>query len=253
MKRAFVRILWGEFLDHNLSSRNSIEKEYGIKYNPECKIQNRRTKVEEDIKKCLERNFKVDFVTYVFGKENYEGLIRKGVQSVLIHDSPYKYSPVKGLYQHKLDAYQYIMKDYDEIVFLDWDTDLIKELPSDFWDVLGKKEIFQASLTNYRTPRLKHRIILKDNKATPTGAFVYMRDKSIPKRLIELNKMAPNQWSCETAYALLTDELMGGWKGIDIYWDKFEPDFYVASRSPYKFQKHRIKKNVCFKAGFDND
>jgi len=251
MKRSFVRVLWGEFLEEDELCRDDLEKKYNIKYDPENKILIRRVKINLDIQQYLEKEFKIPFVTYVFGKKNHQRLIEMGLKSVLIYDEPYKYNPIRGLYQHKLDAHQYMMEDFDEIVFLDWDTYLTKPLPDNFWDVLNKKEVFQASLNSYRTPRINHRKNVISNKAIPTGAFVYMRDKSIPKRLIELNTKAPNKWSCEPSFALLTDEITGGWQNDKKYFELFEPEFYTAKRSPYRFTKELRKENVCFKNGFD--
>jgi hypothetical protein len=249
MKRSFVRILWGDFLQEDLPSLPDLEKEYGFKFDKENKILIRRFKIDNDIKKCMEQKFIEPFAVYTFGEKNHKQLIDMGIKSVLIHKEPYKYHPIRGVYKHKIYAHQYIMNDFDEVVFLDWDTYLTKPLPVDFWERMGKKEIFQASLGKYRTPRINHRKDIQENRLIPTGAFVYMRDKSIPERLVKYNEGA-NAWSCEPAFARLTDEMTGGWKGIEKYWELFEPEFYTCKTSPYKFLKDFTKPNLCFGNGW---
>lgn len=256
MKRSFVRVLWGDFLDDANPQLKDYETEYNFTFNKDNKVMIRRFKIDEDIKKCLEQKFIEPFVVYTFGEKNHKQLLSMGIKSILIHKEPYKYNPVRGLYKHKLDAHQYMMEDFDEIVFLDWDTYLIKPLPVDFWERLNKKESFQAVLGEYRTARINHRLDSKSNQLIPMGAFVYMRDKSIPLRLIELNK-GSNSWSCEPAFARLTDERMGGWKnlleGLNKYWELFEPEFYINKRSAYRFLKQFQKPDVCFKNGFEKE
>ena len=135
------------------------------------------------------------------------------------------------------------MEDFDEIVFLDWDTKLIKEIPENLWDELNKKASFQASLWRYKKPKINHRGKRFDNRMCPAAGFVYIRDKNIPKRLMELWKVSPNSWSEEPAFALLTDEMTGGWKGLKTYWELFEPECYKCVKSPYSYSR---KENACF-------
>lgn len=252
MKRSFVRILWGDFLHDKNPKLKDYEKEYEFVFNAKNKILTRRFKIDVDMQRCLGQQFQLPFVVYTFGEENHKQLIGRGIESKLIHAQPYKYNPIKGLYRHKLDAYKYMMEDFDEVVFLDWDTYLDKELPADFWNILNKKESLQAALGHYRTPRINYRSGFKENRIIPTGAFVYMRDKSIPDKLIELNKDTCT-WSCEPAMARLTDEMTGGWKGIKKYWELFEPEFYTNKRTPYKGSAGFIKPNLCFKNGFEEE
>ena len=249
MRRGFVRVLWGEFLSDDLSNLSDLEQQYNFKFDKENKILIRRFKIEDDIKKCMQKEFIEPFTVYTFGEKNHKQLTDMGIKSVLIHKEPYKYTPIKGIYKHKIDAWQYIMNDFDEVVFLDWDTYLTKPLPVDFWERMNKKEIFQAVLGKYKTARIHYRTDLKSNHLIPLGAFVYMRDKSIPEKLTKYN-VGSNAWSCEPAYAQLTDELSGGWQGIQKYWELFEPEFYATKISPYKFLKGFKKPDVCFGNGF---
>jgi len=245
MRQGFVRILWGDFLDENNLRLSELEKQYDFKFQKDNKVLTRRFKIEQDIKTSLGCKFRIPCVSYVFGEQNYKQLVDMGCEAVLIHKDPYKYHPIRGLYKHKLDAYQYIMKDFDEIVYLDWDINLNQELPDNFWNCLNKKEVFQAALGRYKKARLNHRLQPDGNHWCPMGAFVYMRDKKIPDRLVELNTGA-NAWSCEPSFAKLTDEITGGWQGVNRYFDLFEPDFYISKNSPYKNTSQYKKDNICF-------
>jgi len=249
VRRGFVRVLWGDFLTEDNEAFKKTHSEYGIEFDPENKMLVRRKKIETDIRKCMEQEFTVPFTSYTFGEANHRGLLARGISSVLLHSEPYKYHPTRGIYKHKLEAYVRLMDDFDEVVFLDWDTYLIKPLPDDFWEVLNEKDVFQASLLRYRTPRISHRDGLQ-NKTIPAGAFVYMRGKEVAVRLWELNKVCPNKWSCETAFAFLTDEITDGWKGLEEYWKRFEPEFYTGKRSPFKAHKGYRKEKICFRNGF---
>jgi len=255
-QRGFVRVIWGAFLEEDEDALKDIEKEYGVKQDTENSMLNRRVKIERDIKRCFDKDkFHIPSVTYVFGKRNYDRLVEMGLECVLIHDEPYKYHPIKGIYRHKLDAYRHMMADYEECVFIDFDCRLKTKLPDNFWEVLNKKEVLQASLHKYSTPRMNHRDMgnkrtsLFANKMTPTGAFVYMRGEYVADRMFELNMAGgPNTWSCEPVMGILSDEICGGWQGIAKYWELFEPEFYTAKRSPFRWDREKYKKgNSCFR------
>ena len=51
--------------------------------------------------------------------------------------------------------------------------------------------------------------------------------------MLEIWKTAPNRWSEESTFALLTDEMTDGWKGLRKYWELFEPECYATRKSPY--------------------
>ena len=138
------------------------------------------------------------------------------------------------------------MADFDEIVFLDWDAWAIKEIDDNFWNLLGDKDIIQASLSRYRSSHLNHRIG-KSNKYCPSGAFMYCRDKTLPNRIIELWKKETHFYSDEVGIARITDELMGGWNGAE-YLRRFEPDVFT-SPTRNSFQKDVSKIYIKCKAG----
>jgi len=230
MKRSFVRTLWGDLLPKWKKMTSADKKKLHI-------YKVRRMKMEHDIDRALKLPHQVDFVTYVFGESNYKKIVKLGLKAVLVDKNPVLYE--RDYYKHKLDALYAAMQDFDEIVYLDWDTKPKKHVDDGIWEELNKKASFQASLWAYKTPKINHREKKIDNRFSPAGGFVYIRDKAIPKRLLELWEVAPNSWSEEPAFSMLTDEMIGGWQGLKKYWETFEPECYKTRSSPYTGSRHK--------------
>lgn len=239
MKRAFVRALWGVKPDNwndNLKTEFKVDKDN--------LFVKSRSKVGNVILNRLNDKFTVPFVTYVMGEDNYNNLLELGFKDVVLVDKrPVIYSPLnKRIWWHKLDLLKYAMEEdgYDEIVYLDWDCFLIKEIHSDFWENLNKREHFQACLSKYkRGAIIKER---PENKnIVPNGGFVYIRGKDVPRKIISFRDKGSNKYLDEAAYARYLDDLYGGWMGIKEYGEKFEP-------TACKFKRGVIAKdNFCFR------
>jgi len=258
--KSFIRVLWGqhpqdvtkEFEDELKRSINS----YYITFadpsdlgSPEraaiddlkwISTKDRLGKVKGNIEKALREPIKIPYICYTFGEENHKWLLSKGVESVLIN----KFSNPFYMYRHKMEAWVRGMQDFDEIVFLDWDTRPIKPIDDEFWSILRSKDVIQASLGKYMSARLTHRAG-RDNKWNPSGSFVYMRDKSLPTRAIELWKKQHHKWTEEVGLAMLTDELMGTFD-FNTYEKRFDPDVYQVKRNPFiKEQSKSYFYNLC--------
>lgn len=229
MKRGFIRGLWGIFDSSH-------------------RLTNRRFGISQDIDILMKNEFNEPFRTYVMGRENYDLLLKAGVaDAVLLDEKPFRFDLIKHQYRNKIEIIMNAMENdgYDEIVYLDWDCRPFKRLPSDFWEELGKREVFQANLQCYNRNKCHWRT--ENRRAVPNGGFLYIRDKSIPslaaKRWEELG-MGDND---EPAWAKVTDEITGGWKGPEKYWEKFESMFSNLQACSYFDDKHlALKKNVCF-------
>jgi hypothetical protein len=227
MKRAFIRGFWG--IDNKTD-----------------RVLSRRNKVLYDTEFVKLNKYANPFVTYVFGKDNYDILTKKGFNCKLVSDEPVLYHKDKTselyngahYYTHKLHVFREAMKDFDQIVFLDWDCIEIKKTPDDFWDILAKKYPIQAILRSYKHVKCPWRKI--DKRLRPCASFVYIADKTIPDKLFELWEERKDL-SEEQIIALYTDGLVGGWKGIETYWEKFEPVFFKLQNT-YKEKE----KNICF-------
>ena len=245
MRRGFIRGIWGDI------TKNGI----------------RNGKMGNDIEAIKNNKFNEQFVTYVFGQDNATILKDNGFEVSLIDKEPVRYDMVKQLYRHKLDILESAMGDFDEIVFLDWDCVPTTKLPYDFWEELGKKAPFQANLFQYRTKKCLWRD--RDWRKVCNGGFLYIRDKEIATQFIknydDLSEWVMKQkvaresqgkklrfrevalmFDDEPAFSKWVDDYMDGWKGVDAYWDEFEPNFCnVKNKSAYSIDKLQTKRE-CF-------
>jgi len=227
MKRIIMRAYWGEYDDGH-------------------RITKRKARVDRNIEQVLNCEFKEDFVTYVFGQENFDYLVSKGFRCVLLWKEPTMFDAVKYQYRHKLEALKFAMEEEkaDEMVHLDWDCLLKKPFPNDFWDRLGKKESFQANLMQYRRRKATWRG-KEDSRKIPNGGFCYIRDKNVPTDIIKIWETMKSP-SCEPAMAKYVDHRTDGWKGKEHYWNLFEPEVVRLHRC-CPFSAELIEaKNACY-------
>ena len=230
MKRAFIRGVWGI-------------------YDNSHRLLARRSKIDGDMDRILKNKFNEPFITYVMGEDNYKRLTEKGLNCILVNKEPFMFDLVKHQYRHKMEMIKYAMEQdgYDEIVWLDWDCIPQKKLPDNFWDECYKKDTFQACHQIYFRKKCFFR--KTDQRKVPNGGFLYIRDKSIPAKAIEIWETM-KQDNDEPAYAKLTDDMMGGWTdseyNLQLFWDRFETNFCnLHGGSVYPKEKLE-SKNVCF-------
>jgi len=248
MKRAFIRGIWGDITSNGIRNGKMRKDIDAIKANPY-------------------NNYNDDFVVYVFGREAYKMLTLEDFNCKLIDENPVRYDMEKQLYRHKLDIVYEAMQDYDEIVFLDWDCVPTAPVPDDFWETMRKKAPFQANLFQYRTKKCLWR--KEDWRKVCNGGFLYLRDTKIAEDFIgnyqEMSEWVEKQRAAresqgkklrfreealifddEPAITKWVDDDMGGWKGIDEYWDNYEPEFCnVKKKSVYPREKLDTKRE-CF-------
>ena len=226
MATSFVRTLWGV-------------------YDNTRRFYRRRQKMDDDIKLLLRNPFNQPFRTYVFGDDNLKFLQDRGVTDcVLVDKRPYIWDMDTQQFRHKLEAFRLGMQDFDKIVFLDWDCQPIKPLPAEFWTVLDKKQPIQAILRSYRNIKASWRSI--DKRKIPCASFVYIRDKQIPYELIKIWEKNGSGMSEEIPMMQYMESVMGGWKGTDVYWQMFEPDFFVLDEGFVYPPETLATKNKCF-------
>jgi len=231
MKRGFIRALWGIYAKKD-------------------RVIRRRYRIDKDITriKSVKAGNKHPFVTYVLGKENYEALVAQGFDCKLVSDEPFLYDITKYQYRHKLELIRYAMEEdgYDEIVYLDWDCIPIKPIPDNFWEKMKEKSDFQANLQIYYRRKCFWRET--DKRKVPNGGFLYIADKTIPSKVISIWENRLRQDNDEPAWAKFTDQLIDGWKGEEVYWDKFEAMFCnLHQASSFTPEKLKEKEYVCFR------
>lgn len=230
MKRAFVRALWG-------TSKTDYDDGW-------ITPSRRRNKMDFDVSSTLKNSYTAPFITYVFGKENYDYLKSLKVPNcTLINENPFIYDLQKEFWKHKLDILKYAMEidKYDEIVYLDWDCVPIKPMDEKFWELLSKKREIQTNLQWYRCIKCPWRGEV-DVRKVSNGGFLYIRDNGIPQKLIDTwqNMEASLKFWDEIAISKFIDDLMGGWQGIERYRVDFEPDVC------------NLKKKSVFEKSLDN-
>lgn len=226
MKRSFVRTLWGI-------------------YDNTRRFYQRRSKMDNDIKLLLNSQYNHQWRTYVFGEDNLKFLQDNGVKDcVLVDKKPYVWDMDTQQFRHKLEAFRCGMQDFDEIVFLDWDCQPERDLPNDFWETLRRKNSLQAIIRMYARKKAYWR--KSDQRKVPCASFVYINEKSIADDLIKTWEDMGSPMSEEVPMAKYMDDKIGGWKGIDAYWDIYEPDFFVLDEG-YVYTKEKLAtKNRCF-------
>lgn len=210
--------------------------------NPEHKFHKFRDSLTPEVDDTVLYNqFSEPFVTYILGRENYEWFVDRypKAEAVLVQDDPFFNST--RVWPNKMFILKKAMEDFDEIIYMDWDTEAIKKCPKTIWETLRTKEVFQAPLYKYGHAKINWRR-RGGNKFVPCGAFVYIRDKSIPENMLNMDSKydLPNKYLDEVYFAKQTDELMGGWKGTQEYKERFEPPFCNIRNGVF------IKNEVCF-------
>jgi len=239
MRRGIIRGLWGDVASH------------------------RNGKIAKEIQSVEDKSW---FTVYVFGADNYNWLKETGFNVALVDRKSSKWDLDTEMYRHKLAVFERAMRDFDEIVFLDWDCVQTGSMDG-MWEKLNEKEVLQANLFMYRTKKCLWRT--EDHRKVCNGGFVYMRDKKIPHRVIKLydelyewvaKRKAERAarglelrfrekaliYDDEPAISKYIDDYLGGWKGAEHYWENFEPSVCNLRRKSV-FSKDRLEaKNACF-------
>ena len=210
--RSFVRAFWGE-----------------IGGNPITNLWFER--VKKDIKSIISNNVNDPFITYVMGTENFNMLSDMGVKCTMISKDKFIWNNVKRFYMNKIECIKMALEDFDEIVYLDWDCVQLKPLPQDFWQEFSKKKEIQCPI--YKCPRqvVSWRTGRINRKILAGGCFVYIRNKNIINRILEIekNEEIGAKWTDETYWTKYIDENIGGVfdyateKGLKAYAEKYEP------------------------------
>jgi len=223
MDRGFVRVLWGVYQDDRWH-RHRIWLDNQLRY---LKLN----------------SFDRPFTALVFGEENFKQLVDMGFNCRLVDKRPVVWDMEKEQFRHKLEALKIGMQLFDEMVFLDWDTQPIQPLPDNFWQRFYEKDDIQISLRWYFRRRITWRT--EDARKVPCAAFIYMRNKNIPGELIKIWEELGRPWTEEQVLMKYIDNRMDGWKGEKEYLRRFEPIFFNLEGNNSVFLSDPYKA-VCF-------
>lgn len=225
-EKVFIRGLWGI-------------------YDRSDRLLKRRYQIDKNIDQVLQSKYQIKFKTYVMGIENYDMCKRKEIDCELICNEPSKFDLLTNHHRNKLEFIKWAIENdgLKEFVALDWDCLLTRNLDLDFWDKLRNKDVFQANLQIYKKVKCPWR--QEDQRKVPNGGFIYLRDPSLIDDAIRYWEENEGN-SCEPPLSKVVEQLSGGWKGIEHYWENFEPMVVNLHRSS-PFDKNRInKKNPNF-------
>jgi len=150
-------------------------------------------------------------LVYVWGKENEQFLQKRGYKTRLVtEEDPCLIDHTNFLFK-KLITLDLALKEHDEIIFLDWDCYILRELDNNFYNLLKSKPIqcplYSHSLNPYESflefspnnneERLeffknadiffkKYNWQFEDMLVLPNFGCFYSRDKSIGNKLLNI-------------------------------------------------------------------
>ena len=229
MRSAFIRGLWG--VPHPEAPTRLARSRWAIV--PEI----------QQWKKCLSS---VPFKTYAFGLENVELLSSIGIQANVLSEKPEMWDNIKECFRHKIEIIRCALKEYDEVVWLDWDCYPIAPLPDNFWSRIAEGQPYKACLKKLGRPHCMWRDTRDNQLYIPSGGFIYMRGLDMAEKLVKHWEEIGGPDNDEYAMAKLGDVLSGGWNGPREYCLMFEPFCCTTKRCRVCPEDLEVKKEKLF-------
>jgi hypothetical protein len=226
-------------------------------------------------------------IVYIWGIDNFNYISNLGFDCKLVSDEPYDYSIASNhtLWDyrsliHKLKCIDMAVKDYGEIVFVDWDCRKLKDLDSEFYEILSNGNELQVPLYAYPKPALKWLIDKTKNDSTngffvklnefiqlysyefennyiiPNTGFVYCRNGDITEKLLELcdiyklesvpDEFAVMVYSKELGFSL--NEYILNIEPNVIIGKQHQEEFWIKEQNTFdEYISCMINKNIYFK------
>lgn len=217
-------------------------------------------------------------IVYVWGEDNEKFFKERGYETRLVTiQDPCKIDHTNYLIR-KLIALDLALQEFDEVIFLDWDCYILRELDDNFYEYLNSKPIqcplyahcldpYQC-ISEYYTSLEKNDIelkqqtsfyfkkyswILDDMLIIPNFGCVYSRDKNLGKDLLNI-ALKNNLKGCvdEGAMFIYTN------CSLEEYIEKYQPVFVqgvsdMVTRSKYYISSIQRKFNEYLKTKLDFD
>jgi len=210
----------------------------------------RLKKIDNDINRVINGEYKHPFVTYVFGENNYKMLTDKGLEVKLVDKNPMPFKLKDGghTYRNKMELIKIAMEDYKELIYLDWDCYQMTQIPDNMWEELRQREFIQGCFQMYRRRQVSWR---QDNqRVLLNGGLMYIGWGDIIKQACELyDKEFTDNASDEPAYSKLIDEINKGKGGFnrEEYLKRYEIKFGVLYKNSIYTKEELDFKQVIFR------
>jgi hypothetical protein len=182
----------------------------------------------------------LDEVVYVWGKENYDVISGLGFKCILVSEEPYDYTLASNHIlldhksaNHKLKCLDMAVRDYGEVLILDWDCYPVREIDDEFYSIMRKG--FPLQLPLYVYPRkaidlmiekttgqdinpffhkLKkfinlHSYGFNDSFVIPNCGFMYCRNRFISSKLFDLSMEYELESVADEFAVMVYSELQG--------------------------------------------
>lgn len=199
---------------------------------------------ESDLKSLEEYSLQHEFVTFTWGLDNHVFLKNRGYESILMSEFPYISNVDKRRttnYFTKLYSLKKGIELFDKVVFLDWDTHLVADIPADFYKKLNGE--FLVPLYSYEKSWADYRGIInelhrpltdswsvtleeKTYSVWPCGCFIYCNNEDIVDFLLNIFKQSYRPWvnaKEETVFQQYINYQLGGMFDFDSYLKLYEP------------------------------
>jgi hypothetical protein len=183
-------------------------------------------------------------IVYVWGIDNEKWLKERGYETRLIEESKFiEYATFNGQFLRKLIALDLALQEFGEVILLDWDCYILRELDDNFYELLKEKPI--------QCPLYAHHIDVKKSclevdtfpsndirsfidlidvtikkyswkhdgiLVSPNFCFVYSRDIELGKKLIDIT-LENNIMGCIEEHAMFLYANCT----VDEYIDRYQP------------------------------
>ncbi len=197
--------------------------------------------LEEAISASAKNGDTVDRV-YCYGKSNQRMLKKYGYDSILMDKRGCTTKTKDNHWIHKKKIFCCALEEFNSVLWIDWDVQQKKKLPTDFWEELNNGPSLRSSLVVQRTPNrgawwrlpveYEYREVkwqpdgttpIQDeekavwaSKLMPSGGYLYLRGQEIAKTLLDTHNEFPS-WKGQPIKALMMDRLHNGWIGASRY------------------------------------
>ena len=196
------------------------------------------SKILREVERSAKQMANLDQVVFVFGDENAEAVRKFGFEQVVQLSEDGMVFPPGGrcdgsMWRHKTAAIREGLARFGEVIHVDWDVSIPNKLPGDLWDRLREKGTLQMPLQQYFRRQCYWRKDDCEPRKLPYGCFIYISDVAHLDAMQAIwDEHGKPAWTDEHPAAFYTDQLTGGWQGVEEYERRFEPYCCVVRRSP---------------------